>query len=341
MNGTTRCPHCATRFKISEAQLGTHHGMVRCGHCLEAFDARPNFVPEQPSPQLDLLTDEVTEQGETTVLEEQFEQIQSSVNAAPDTRPHDEDELATRPNEEEAATSCEEAPSDSVTSDESALPESDDSLDFSHPAVSVDAQADDFSGTPVDTLTSDEQPAQTLAEQVVVAQDEIEDVPPASPKQHTALWAIAAFGVAVLLMAQAAYFFRVNLAARLPVLKPALVGYCQLLNCSMPLPQNTELIGIESSSLVAEPDHENQIALDVLLRNRASYSVAFPILELTLNDSQDKPLARRLFLPKEYLPTDESEQAGFPKNHEVNLKLSLNTADLRPEGYRLELFYPR
>ncbi|MDO9052651.1 MAG: DUF3426 domain-containing protein [Gallionella sp.] len=336
MSGTTLCPHCTTRFKISEAQLGTHHGMVRCGHCLEAFDARPSFVAEQPSPQLDMLTDEVSEQG----MAEQHEQVLSGVIDAPDTSPTDEDELSPR-TEEKAATTREDALSDSIISDESALPVHDDSLDFSHPHASFDSRADDFSVMPTDAPTSEEPPAQTLAEQVVVVQDEIEDAPPASPEQHTALWAIAAFALSLLLIAQAGYFFRVSLAAHFPALKPALVGYCQLLNCSVPLPQNTELIGIESSSLVAETEHENQITLDALLRNRASYSTAFPMLELTLNDSRDKPLARRLFLPREYLPADEDEQSGFPKNHEINLKLHMDIAGLRPEGYRLELFYPR
>lgn len=336
MSGTTLCPYCTTRFKISEAQLGTHHGMVRCGHCLEAFDARPSFVSEQPSPQLDLLTDEVIEQG----MAEQHAQVLSDVNDASDARPPEEDELPPPP-EEEVAASREDTLSDSDISDESALAVPDDSLDFSQPPASLDVQADDFSGMPSDAPTPEAPPAQTLAEQVVVVQDEIEDAPTASPEQHTALWAIAAFGLTVLLMAQAGYFFRVSLAAHFPALKPALVGYCQLLNCTVPLPQNTELIGIESSSLVAETEHENQITLDALLRNRASYSTAFPMLELTLNDSRDKPLARRLFLPREYLPADEDEQSGFPKNHEINIKLHMDIADLRPEGYRLELFYPR
>lgn len=330
MNGTTLCPHCATRFRISEAQLGTHHGMVRCGHCLEAFDARPGFVPEQPSPQLDLLTDEVTE----TVVEEQAEQGSPGVNDTPDTRPPDEDALP-HPAEREAATTFEDAPPDSVNSDESAP--HDDSLDFSHPVASAEAQ--DATGTQTDTLTSEEPPEQTLAEQVIVVQDEIEDAPP--PERHIAPWAIAAFVLTLLLIAQAGYFFRVSLAAHLPLLKPALVGYCQLLDCSVPLPQNTELMDIVSSSLVAEPEHEDQITLNVLLRNRAAYSAAFPTLELTLNDKQDRPLARRLFLPEEYLPADENEQAGFAKNHEINLKLRIHIAGLRPEGYRLELFYPR
>jgi hypothetical protein len=143
----------------------------------------------------------------------------------------------------------------------------------------------------------------------------------------------------MLLVAQSAYFFRISLAEHLPAIKPALVEYCHMLGCSVPLPKKAELMSIESSSLDADPEHENQITLNALLRNRASYTLAFPALALTLNDNQDKPLARRLFQPTEYLPADENEKTGFPGNHEINIKLPLHTGDLRPVGYRLEFFY--
>src|SRR5574340_829315 len=54
MSGTTLCPHCNTRFKIAAEQLEAPQGMVRCGSCLQAFDARPGFIPAQPNPQLEL-----------------------------------------------------------------------------------------------------------------------------------------------------------------------------------------------------------------------------------------------------------------------------------------------
>ena len=109
----------------------------------------------------------------------------------------------------------------------------------------------------------------------------------------------------------------------------------------MPLPQNTDLISIESSDLEADPAHENQITMHALLRNRAAYAQAFPNLELTLNDNEDKPLARRTFRPADYLPPQESMQAGLLPNHELSIKLHLNTASLKPFGYRLAFFYSK
>ncbi|HET7833742.1 MAG TPA: DUF3426 domain-containing protein [Gallionella sp.] len=160
------------------------------------------------------------------------------------------------------------------------------------------------------------------------------------PKKRTWPWTIGALLLLLALLAQIAYYFRGELAARLPGLKPALVSYCELLQCSVPLPQKAELLSIESSGLEAEPGNENQITLSALLRNRAAYVQAFPHLELTLHDSQDKPLARRTFRPTDYLPAGENEAAGLPANRELGIKLRLTTVALRPMGYRLVLFYP-
>ncbi len=40
----TRCPHCDTRFRVTGKQLGIADGKVRCGHCMEVFDARDHAV---------------------------------------------------------------------------------------------------------------------------------------------------------------------------------------------------------------------------------------------------------------------------------------------------------
>ena len=39
----TRCPHCLTVFVVAAEQLKTAHGNVRCGTCLDSFDAIPHL----------------------------------------------------------------------------------------------------------------------------------------------------------------------------------------------------------------------------------------------------------------------------------------------------------
>jgi predicted Zn finger-like uncharacterized protein len=40
----TRCPHCETVFRLSDAQLASSAGWVRCGHCQAVFDATASLV---------------------------------------------------------------------------------------------------------------------------------------------------------------------------------------------------------------------------------------------------------------------------------------------------------
>jgi hypothetical protein len=90
-----------------------------------------------------------------------------------------------------------------------------------------------------------------------------------------------------------------------------------------------------------DPAQANIITLHALLRNRAPYALAYPYIELTLTDTQENPLARRNFVPADYIPASEDEQRGFPANRESTIKLHLNTTDLKPAaGYRLFLYYP-
>ncbi len=159
-------------------------------------------------------------------------------------------------------------------------------------------------------------------------------------KPSSRLWAVAAFLLLLILLAQGVFLFRVELAARIPAVKPAIVRYCQILKCNVPLPQHAGMMSIESSELKDDPAHRNQIVLIALLRNRAVYAQAFPNLELTLTDLQDNALARRIFTPADYLPAQQNIPAGFPANQEFGINLRLDTADLKPVGYRLVLFYP-
>ena len=149
-----------------------------------------------------------------------------------------------------------------------------------------------------------------------------------------------AFLLVTILLAQTAYFFRVELAIYFPGIKPALVSYCGLLGCNIPLPQKIDLLRLESSELESDTKQTGVITLNALLRNRAPYAQAYPNLELTFTNSTDDVLARRIFPPAEYLKPNEDEKQGLLPNHELSIKLYLGTTDLKPTGYRLFLFYP-
>jgi predicted Zn finger-like uncharacterized protein len=47
MSLLTRCPRCRTLFRVTPAQLQARSGTVRCGRCMNAFDAYQALAPEQ------------------------------------------------------------------------------------------------------------------------------------------------------------------------------------------------------------------------------------------------------------------------------------------------------
>ncbi len=48
MSQITRCPSCATTFKVVADQLRISEGWVRCGQCKEVFDASAHLLPVAP-----------------------------------------------------------------------------------------------------------------------------------------------------------------------------------------------------------------------------------------------------------------------------------------------------
>lgn len=160
------------------------------------------------------------------------------------------------------------------------------------------------------------------------------------PEKSNPIWLGLIAALMLVLLAQTAYFFRVEIAARLPGLKPALIAYCELLQCSVPLPQEADQMSIESSDLEAHPVRAGVVTLNVILRNRASYAQAYPHLELTLTDTQEQTLARRIFSAAEYLKFREEEINGLAANRESSIKLYLDINNLKAAGYKLFLFYP-
>lgn len=273
MSATTLCPTCNTRFKITQAQLDAHQGLVRCGCCQAVFNAKEHLQDDAPSPQLDL------------------------------------------PMLAAEAAAAKIAPPEPIAA----------------PA-------------PQEESTSGQEPAVEAAQPIARAQKiTFAQAPEArlARKKRAWPWAAGSLLLLLVLLAQVAYFFRVELAASQPGLKPALLSYCGLLQCTVPLPQKADLMSIESSELEADPAQSSVIALNALLRNHAPYAQAYPDLELTLTDVQEKALARHTFRPAEYLKPDEDEKQGLAANRELGVKLNLDTTDLKPSGYRLFLYYPQ
>jgi predicted Zn finger-like uncharacterized protein len=153
------------------------------------------------------------------------------------------------------------------------------------------------------------------------------------------LWTVGCFSLVLLLALQLGFVYRGELATRAPALRPWLQAVCRPLGCTVPLVGYANLISIESSELAAERGATGLFTLVAVLRNRAAFTQAHPALELTLTDLQDRPLARRVLAPKDYLEDVSVRDAGFAGNSEYNLRVHIDAAELGAAGYRLYAFY--
>ncbi len=164
-------------------------------------------------------------------------------------------------------------------------------------------------------------------------------VPP--PRTHTGLWALLSLLAALGAAAEGAYAFRDDVLASFPQVKPAYERACAWLGCRFGLPRLSDRLNIDASDLQAiDPAHPNQIELSVMLRNRAATAVDYPAFELTLTNSQDQVLARRVFLPAEYLGDAAAGAAGLGARAELPIRLYLDTGKIEAAGYRVYFFYP-
>jgi predicted Zn finger-like uncharacterized protein len=144
----------------------------------------------------------------------------------------------------------------------------------------------------------------------------------------------------VVLVGQAAYVFRNQIAASWPQSAAPLAKACAFIGCDVGLPAQIEAVSIESSELQTLSPNQNSFVLQALLRNRSSTMQAWPNIELTLNDGNEKAIARRVFLPREYLAYASDPKKGLAANSEQSIRMFFELAQLKASGYRVYLYYP-
>ena len=162
--------------------------------------------------------------------------------------------------------------------------------------------------------------------------------PPPPPRRWP--WVIASLAALAAIMLQALLAFRVELAVLWPQSKPALVALCEIADCEVGLPAKVGLVGIEASDLHPDSEHKGRLVLAATLKNRAPFAQQFPHLELTLTDTADQAIARKVLAPADYLPPTTAVANGMKSNADILVAIGIDSGEMTASGYRLYLFYP-
>ena len=320
-------------FRVTGEHLAAREGQVRCGVCSQVFNAYDYLTPEHPPS-----VDEAAAPPE--VVPEVVPELVPELVPEPTQETFVDTEAARVLDwsmfkfHEEPAISAEavDAPPEIVPEPEP-LPASAEIKPEAAPSVL------DWDAVPTPSVTAHPTPP---APEPAVTTDIAPSVTELARKQHhRTVWLGIASGVLALMLAlQAVYFWRTTLAARLPVTQPWLAQACDALGCEVGLPQDDNAISVSSSDLLSDPAHPATIHVNLLIANQAGYVEAYPHIELSLTDTQNTVVARRIFTPEEYLPSSAKRAAGIAAGTEASVDLTLNIGKLPAAGYRVLVFYP-
>ena len=150
--------------------------------------------------------------------------------------------------------------------------------------------------------------------------------------------ALGSVALLLLLLLQVMTTFRNPLAAQFPQWKPTLVALCYVSGCQVDLPAQIEALSIEQGEL--QTLKEQTFSYVSLLRNQSRSVQAWPSIELTLNDANDKPVLRRVIAPRDYLPANVDVSKGLAPRSEQTIKVYFTLDQLTASGYHIAIFYP-
>ncbi|MDD3937514.1 zinc-ribbon and DUF3426 domain-containing protein [Rhodoferax sp.] len=318
MDLIARCPACHTRYKLVPDQLRISDGWVRCGQCDVIFDASQQLVETEvrsTNPSFPVSVDDFVQTtqwmpDETEVVDRK---LASSASASG--------------NQHLASVPAEGAP-------------------VRHEGVRFSSEASWASGallikpsneTEADAAETTHLQREPLAEPVSFMQ--MPDRPSSmQPGNRRVFW----WGLGVLLMfglmVQGLYRQRDQMAVVFPELKPALQFVCDVMDCRVSSLLRIEDLVIDSATF--QQMGQDSFELHFAVKNKGRFALALPAIELTLTDLSDQPVVRKVFTPTELGATVDSVAAAGEWSVAAYIRIRSEAAGVRPQGYRLLIFYP-
>lgn len=311
MSMITACPACHTEFEVTPDQLEAYAGQVRCGTCQHVFNAKEYLLEADEAASSSLAS---VSTSDKEALNAAFDNLDLS---EPQSANHHSPLLQGLAQVDEAQSQLNK-PNAEVGDDDLIVP----------PKVNLDFKP--YQEDPNVIVPS------FLQDIKVDARDFGQEEKSSSTLGYTLLGAI----LLALLGLQTAYALRTTLAAQYPATKPWLVQGCQLLGCKVDLPKNISLLTIDDADMQEHLERDGVLEFSSTLINHSKVVQAFPLVELTLTNTDDEPVMRRSFKPEEYLQESRDVTQGLQAQEEVRVKMTLSASGAVVAGFRVGLSYP-
>lgn len=330
MSLITRCPACQTSFRVVPDQLRMSEGWVRCGQCSDIFDAQANLqtgtTSNSPDGDVDLDVEVQADAQRNAEVDVDIAVSNSPVSS------EIEQIVATDVLDLQTALREVVASRASRVDTSAAALESPPSGAIGKLSVSTKRLPDG----PAPSATDEIQTNETQEGISFLGKGKSQ-----SAKQKTWVKVTLAILGLVLLVAlgvQALVFERNRLASFFPDLKPHLQTLCTYLNCTVSTLKQVESIVVDNSTFGRQRGDTYRFGL--VLKNTAVVELAMPAIELTLTDSQDQPLLRKVLTATDLGAKTDILAANTEWTGAVVLNAKVNGGAERISGYRVLAFYP-
>ena len=301
----TQCPHCDTRFRVTEAQVSMADGYVRCGVCKEVFNA------------YEVAENSALEAGKQPSLLDDAEAVQQAEDQAVSIEAAATDHPA-------ADLTDDNRIEDEITESPSAAAE----IDFNDTDSTAAARKDAFD-------FFDEEANQPL--QHVVPDTLRNDHDSATSSViATVMWSIAILLMTAALVVQYAWFNR-DQFSRVPQVQALTEELCKQFECEgieLRAPEKIELI---SRNVYSHPNEKGALMVNITMKNTAEFAQPYPVLQIDFSDIRGGKVAARRFKPAEYIP--ELARAGGQRSTlppETAIDITLEIRDPGTEAMTYE-----
>lgn len=280
----TECPHCQTRFRVTDVQLEAAAGRVRCGSCLNVFQGARHMVPArvpEPAPR------------RTATVRHLY-------------GGHEAQPPSAEPDESSQVTGARDAagpppPPEADRAARAAEPESADTPSAAGQGAALEVPRS------LKKLSAAE--AQGLA---LYAQP---------PRRRW--WAPLAGAAAVLLVATQVLWLQFDTWARDPQVRPLYAMVCGVVGCELPVMRDVESLLAKNLVVRRDPERTDALLVNAIIVNQAAFAQPFPVLELSFTALNGSPVKEERFEPGTYLAGEMAGATDMPPRTPVHIELTV------------------
>ncbi|RKZ72881.1 MAG: hypothetical protein DRR19_31555, partial [Candidatus Parabeggiatoa sp. nov. 1] len=138
--------------------------------------------------------------------------------------------------------------------------------------------------------------------------------------------------LAAILTVQGMWIFQRDHVLQHPQIRPWLEQFCYTFLCALPPTRDLKSFEMQANIAEVHPDMDDVIQFEATFINNAIFPQPYPELQLTFEDFNKNPLARRRFKPAEYLGRPVGKNQQMRAKASVHIKLDFRDMATFIEG---------